>query len=239
MITEILNNGTNYLDTLDLYPNLILVMAGTNDMNMNLSVADAPERLGTLIDTLLSLCPDVTILVATLVPSMTEATEERVEVYNSEIPGVVQQRVQEGYRVGLVNMTAFVTVDELTDALHPNDAGYAKMAEAWFGGILEVEGKGWVMEPGQGTGLFLFLLLFPFLFCDLVFSFEMRTNDSIGTVDPIADSTGMATTTTTGSSAAATGKKSAGGRAAAVDGSWAIGLWVVLLWGSGVAWLLL
>jgi len=55
-------------------PNLILLHAGTNDMNINLGVSvegrdpsAAAERLGNLIDKMVQKCPDAVILVAVII----------------------------------------------------------------------------------------------------------------------------------------------------------------------------
>ncbi|MFI1422275.1 RICIN domain-containing protein [Streptomyces sp. NPDC020731] len=36
---------------------------------------------------------------------------------------------------------------DLADGLHPNDAGYRKMAAAFYDGILAAETAGWIGEP--------------------------------------------------------------------------------------------
>jgi len=79
--------------------------------------------------------------------------QARVVDYNRQIPGVVAQRQSAGKHVRLVDMTA-VTVADLADVLHPNDAGYRKMADAFFAGIQAALAAGWIAEPvagGPGT----------------------------------------------------------------------------------------
>ncbi|GIJ47535.1 hypothetical protein Val02_44210 [Virgisporangium aliadipatigenens] len=127
-------------------PNVITLHVGTNDMNRNVNVADAPARLGGLIDQLLAAAPDATILVATLVPANDPAVQARIDAYNARIPGVVEQRRAAGKHVGLVDMSALTTAD-LIDTLHPNDAGYRKMAAAFHDGVLRAVFAGWVGSP--------------------------------------------------------------------------------------------
>lgn len=130
-------------------PNLVTLHIGTNDMNRNVDVANAPARLGALIDQILAAGPDATVLVATLVPANDAAVQARIDAYNRQIPGVVAQRRNAGKHVQMVDMRAVTTAD-LSDTLHPNDGGYGKMADAFFTGIQAVLGQGWIATPVAG-----------------------------------------------------------------------------------------
>ncbi|WP_457513336.1 GDSL-type esterase/lipase family protein [Streptomyces sp. TE33382] len=139
-------------------PNLITLHIGTNDMNRDYQVATAPQRLGTLIDQIHTASPDTTVVVASLVPATDPVVQARIDTYNTAIPGIVADRVQRGYKISQVSMSALTTAD-LNDNLHPNNAGYTKMAAAFLGGIATVTGKGWIKEtvevkpapPGQAA----------------------------------------------------------------------------------------
>jgi lysophospholipase L1-like esterase len=130
---------------------IVLLMAGTNDMfNPNISPVDAPERLGALIDQIVTAWPEAAVLVATLTPCRTNTTEANIEVFNAQVAGVVAPRAKAGNRTLVVSM-ANVTVGELIyDGLHPDDEGYMAMAEAWYAGLLEAKSKGWI--EGVATG---------------------------------------------------------------------------------------
>jgi lysophospholipase L1-like esterase len=139
-------------------PNIILVHAGTNDMNLPLDPDTAPTRLGNLIDELLGTCPDALILVAQIIPSGTAATQSNIITYNAEIPDIVAARKENGSKVELVDMfSRLVYPDDYTDDLHPNDGGYIKMGDAWYEAIeYNVEYYGLlsapVAESGTGSG---------------------------------------------------------------------------------------
>jgi lysophospholipase L1-like esterase len=144
IITQIANYS---LLSLPQRPNLILLMAGTNDMNNPPYPATAPQRLGSLIDLCHSTCPDATILVAQLTPAANADVEARIQAFNRAVPGVVDARAKNGTKVLAVDMSRYVSAANLTDGLHPNDYGYNQMAVAWHGGIQDAAKKGWIVPP--------------------------------------------------------------------------------------------
>ncbi|KAL9586439.1 MAG: hypothetical protein Q9212_000903 [Teloschistes hypoglaucus] len=148
----------HYLD-----PNIILVHVGTNDMNQPLDPDHAPERLSALLDQLISDASDPVILVAQIINCANQATEDRIQKYNEAVPGIVDQHARAGHKVMVVDMRLITSAD-LKDGLHPNDAGYQKMADVWFKGIQQADSKGWIEAPktprpnldnqGQSSGQF-------------------------------------------------------------------------------------
>jgi lysophospholipase L1-like esterase len=134
-------------ESLYLLPNIILVMAGTNDMAADIEPDTAPERLGELIDTCVAACPEAVVLVAQ-VSGMLGGGLARVRVFNDAVPEVVKERTDDGKKVLVVDMESAVGWN-LADGLHPNDKGYEKMAEAWVEGIQVAEGKGWIGKGGK------------------------------------------------------------------------------------------
>ena len=134
------------------HPNLITLHAGTNDLGQNYQVATAPKRLAALIDQIITDDPKVTILVAQVVCNATPSVQSLIDSYNAKIPEIVQSRAKAGKHVYLVSMKA-VTKADLADGLHPNDAGYQKMADAWDAAIQQVIADGKV-APIEFPGVF-------------------------------------------------------------------------------------
>ena len=124
-------------------PNLVTLDIGINDLGQNHEVAAAPDRLASLIDQIFAADPGVTVLVAQLICNSTPRVQALVDAYNSQLPGIVQARVKAGKHISLVRMSA-LTLADLKDGLHPNDAGYQKMADAWDAAIQRVLSVGWV-----------------------------------------------------------------------------------------------
>jgi lysophospholipase L1-like esterase len=119
-------------------PNIITLMIGTNDINGNVSVSDAPNRLGKLLDAIYMRDPNILVVLAQIVPSRTDGTNNAIKTYNAAMPNLVSTRVGKGQHIVLVDMYAAFTSDAnykqslLADNLHPNQTGYNGMADVWF-----------------------------------------------------------------------------------------------------------
>jgi lysophospholipase L1-like esterase len=133
-------------------PNVILLMAGTNDCNGDVDPGGAPARLGSLIDECISACPDAVILVAQLTPIANQQAEALVETFNAAVPGIVATRADAGKHVLTVDMSSYVNTGDLYDGLHPNDAGYNLMAECWYAGLQAAAANGWINTPVPVSG---------------------------------------------------------------------------------------
>lgn len=119
-------------------PNIITLMIGTNDINGNNNVADAPNRLGKLLDAIFMRDEKILVILAQMVPTGSDGTNNAVKTYNAAMPALVSSRVSKGQHIVLVDMyTAFTKNASyktalLGDNLHPNQTGYNLMADVWF-----------------------------------------------------------------------------------------------------------
>ncbi|WP_435172327.1 ricin-type beta-trefoil lectin domain protein [Actinacidiphila sp. bgisy145] len=138
--------------TLSIYrPNVITLMIGTNDLNQAYEVSTATQRLHDLVDRITADDPGVTVLLATLIVSTNSIEEPYRPAFNADVPGIARAEQAAGKHVRYVNMGALTTAD-LSDALHPDDAGYQKMADAFDTGIQAADAAGWITAPGaDGT----------------------------------------------------------------------------------------
>ncbi|RKF61169.1 Multidomain esterase [Erysiphe neolycopersici] len=145
VIDEIASQG---LPLLAQKPNLILVMAGTNDISRAHNVDDAPKRLGALVDLIIQNSPLSTIIVAELLPILNPPeSEESGKLFNAKIPEILALRQKAGNKVLLVKMSSGFSKTDLEDGLHPNDKGYKRIADTWYSGIQQVNDLGWLQEP--------------------------------------------------------------------------------------------
>ncbi|KAK6980924.1 lipolytic enzyme [Favolaschia claudopus] len=116
IIEQIAQSATNAL-ALPARPNVVLLMAGTNDVLDNIS-SGAPAQLSTLIDT----------------------------IFPTGQANMVNTRKAAGQHILLASMASVLSSD-LIDGIHPTDAGYVKMANAWFPVIQQAAKNGWIGKP--------------------------------------------------------------------------------------------
>ncbi|MGH3714744.1 MAG: SGNH/GDSL hydrolase family protein [Micromonosporaceae bacterium] len=111
-------------------PQIVLLMAGTNDIAQNYDLRRAPARLSTMIDRIRAVRPTAHIFVATIPQFRDPARKSTVDAYNNAIPGVVKSKDS---RVHLVPQHLVGTqAKDFSDHVHPSDCGYAKLSFVWY-----------------------------------------------------------------------------------------------------------
>ncbi len=124
-------------------PHIVLLMIGTNDINGNVDVQNAPTRLGNLVDKITMLQPEALVVVATVCPVINDGTDQRIVEYNTGVKQVVEQRKMQDKNVILLDNYAAIhdqpnwEDDLMIDNLHPNDAGYAVFGQSFYDAIDE------------------------------------------------------------------------------------------------------
>lgn len=159
-MTQNMTTGTNFWNVgrlATVKPNLILIMLGTNDMNNNIDVANAPGRISTMIDTIFNLpgVGDPTIMVAQIAPNrVSTGATQRTADYNAALPAVINAQKSLGRDVYLVDhftpLNANYSTYMLSDNLHPNTAGNNVIGANWFNAIQPLT----VPEPATWAVLF-------------------------------------------------------------------------------------
>ena len=132
-------------------PSIVTLVVGTNDILQNSAVEEAPSRLKALIDQIVRDSPRVTVLFSML-PPVTSPNEpgasDRVNAFNSELPIIEDELTAEGKRVRLVR-PGFTSASMSADGIHPNDAGYQQLADAFLDGIKLAESDGRLQQPEE------------------------------------------------------------------------------------------
>jgi lysophospholipase L1-like esterase len=122
-------------------PHIVTLMIGTNDVDTNFDLPNAPVRLGKLMDMILDADPALLLVVAQIVPTTDDAENVKVREYNAAIPALVAARASAGRHVAMVDMYAAFTANAayktalMADKLHPKDAGYTVMAATWYAAV--------------------------------------------------------------------------------------------------------
>lgn len=126
-------------------PNVVLIMLGTNDVDQNVDLANAPGRLTTLLNTLYAQ-PGVgtpRVMVASIPPNRTSPDDPaNTAAFNAAVPGVVNAQRALGRNVSYVDQftpleNAYAT-NMSGDNLHTNATGNATLAQQWFNAIASV-----------------------------------------------------------------------------------------------------
>jgi lysophospholipase L1-like esterase len=103
-------------------PNVVLIHLATNDLNRGNNPsepdAQAPTRLGALIDDVLAKLPDAAIFVAKIIKTTNSGLQQKFNTYNAAIPDVVKARTDKGFKVFVVDQSV-VGGSEMSDSLHP------------------------------------------------------------------------------------------------------------------------
>ncbi|KAI5460565.1 SGNH hydrolase-type esterase domain-containing protein [Mariannaea sp. PMI_226] len=144
--------GEHLKPSLKQRPNIILLHAGTNDLDNRPWLGregnephGIAERLGGLVDQLIEACPDATILIAIIIGTCDPHKATGAPEYQSLIPATVQKRRAQGHHVLAVNFAAF-PMDQLRDCIHPTNNGYKEMGHYWFDFITQIPVE-WIQPP--------------------------------------------------------------------------------------------
>lgn len=135
-IDQIDTNINSWMDTYK--PKIVLLHIGTNDISQKYDINNAPARLGGLVDKICNKLPSGgKLYVASIIP----ISYADVKSYNSQITAIVQNKSNQGKPVYMVDMYSALTLSDLSDGVHPNAAGYNKMADVWYKAIKSDLGK--------------------------------------------------------------------------------------------------
>ena len=140
---EIINGGFSsggLSDFLEHYtPDIVLLHLGTNDVFQGQSIASTAAELKTIVNILRADNPNVTILIAKLIPTTSPTINHIIENLNNEIVKIAAEAtLQESKIVVVDHFSTFDPAAYTYDGVHPNARGERKMAETWFEALEEL-----------------------------------------------------------------------------------------------------
>jgi len=117
-------------------PDIVLLHIGTNDITQNYDLANAANRVGSLVDKICAKLPGGgKVYVAQVIPISYASGDQAAASFNSQLATMVQSQKNSGKPVEIVDMHSAITQSDLQDQVHPNLTGYNKMADTWFNAI--------------------------------------------------------------------------------------------------------
>ncbi len=115
-------------------PHIILLMIGTNDLWAR-DTANMSTRLEVLLDEIAENAPKSLIVLAQITPL--GSSNAALTAYNAKIPAIIEAHAAKGQHIIGVDMSKLPT-SNLRDGTHPNDQGYAFMANIWYAAIRDL-----------------------------------------------------------------------------------------------------
>ncbi|WP_369805905.1 GDSL-type esterase/lipase family protein [Amycolatopsis sp. M39] len=125
-------------------PNVVTLMAGTNDINQNYELETAPQRLKELIEHVQKDSPKAVVVVAKLTPTGKAGLQPRIDKFNGELPRIVSELQNDGKHVVLVDTKDINVAEGLQGDAHPDDGGYSKLGSDFYRGVVEAAKKHWI-----------------------------------------------------------------------------------------------
>ncbi|MET9853863.1 SGNH/GDSL hydrolase family protein [Streptomyces sp. NPDC006450] len=136
-------------------PDVVLLHIGLNNLNRGGDPDQAADEAEELVDRIFTLRPEVTVIMQGLVPSTPGSKDqdisEPIAAYNRRLKRIEAREQEQGRHFKFVKAPWLTPADradasmpaELADGLHPNDSGYAKVADAFYEALEQAHAARW------------------------------------------------------------------------------------------------
>ncbi len=115
-------------------PDIILYHIGTNNLRFGADIETYAQDANETIEIIYDFDPDITVVLAKIILTRDNDAQNTLTCnYNLLLADIAQVWADAGYSIVVVNMeSALNYTTDMADNLHPNDNGYARMADAWY-----------------------------------------------------------------------------------------------------------
>lgn len=124
-------------------PDIVLLHIGTNDISSLQTPQSTRDEISAILDTIHNFDDTIDVILSSVIPR-TDSQNDENDTLNGLLADLFVEKQNLGYRIYFAdNHAAFVAnanwqSDYMADSVHPNDAGYAVMADVWFDVIVTV-----------------------------------------------------------------------------------------------------
>jgi len=114
-------------------PDIILYHIGTNDL-VGSDIATYAQDANETLEKIYEFDPNTAVVLAKIILTRDDpARNTRTQNYNLLLENIAQDWADAGYSIIIVDMESALNYStDMGDPLHPNDAGYSKMAAVWY-----------------------------------------------------------------------------------------------------------
>jgi lysophospholipase L1-like esterase len=122
---------------------IVLLHIGTNDLNSGQTPSDIVTEVRQILDRIdqyeSANSREVKVIIARIINRV--PLSSTYSQYNTELAAMAQTRIANGDKITIVDMENGAGIDygvEMNDAYHPDENGYAKMADVWYNAIVQM-----------------------------------------------------------------------------------------------------
>ncbi|KAH7466503.1 hypothetical protein FOMA001_g15942 [Fusarium oxysporum f. sp. matthiolae] len=126
-------------------PNVVLIHAGTNNMDKERDLDEAPALMRSIVLGIMEQAPEAVVLVAPVIWANDERMNANTNKFNAAIKSMIKTMQEDNRRI--LEVLISIGLGDLSDKKHPNNGGYQKMANAWFEAIKDAFNRGWLKSP--------------------------------------------------------------------------------------------
>jgi len=124
---------------------IILLMAGTNDIISKYLLDEAPNRLATLVTRILNHTA-AKLIVTTVPPTPLPTPTKRIDTLNAHFKIIMDTMLTRWSNLTFIDINSALSdsdyTDFLSDAYHPNSSGFQKIANEWYKAIVSLVSTG-------------------------------------------------------------------------------------------------
>jgi lysophospholipase L1-like esterase len=119
---------------------IVLLHIGTNDITDG---DQDPNEISDILDEIDGYSEDIMVILSLIINRREDASTDLRQAttqFNQDVNDMAQSRITAGDDIIIVDMESPLDYNmgvDMADQLHPNDNGYAKMADVWYGALVD------------------------------------------------------------------------------------------------------